>query len=263
MNSASQSGVNTVMNGAYPLPKTQLPTIGKSIGMILVFMLVSYGVGILVGFGYGAYLGVTGPDAVAGDQALEQALKAFVFSPAGYFWLFFVQSAIMLPLVIWASHFKQQPWRETLALKAVARPVIGFWLLVVCGCIVISMLVTTILDIQPGDMMQSVAGSRHLGLFLVIVFLVPVVEEVVFRGYLFRAWRYTKLGLRGTLVLTSVLFALMHGGQYPVIILAFLFLLSVLLGLAREKTGSIWPPVAMHVGNNAVSGAFIIYFGVV
>jgi len=263
MNSASQAGANTVVNGAYQLPKTQLPTVGKSIGMIIVFMLVSYGVGVLVGFVYGAYLGVTGPDVVADDQALDQAFKAFVFSPAGFFWLFFVQSVVILPLVIWGSHFKQQPWRETLALKAVARPVIGFWLLVVCGYMVISMLVSVIFDIQPGDMMQSVAGSRHLGLFLVTVFLVPVAEEFVFRGYLFRAWRYTKLGLWGTLVLTSVLFALMHGAQYPVIILAVLFILSILLGLAREKTGSIWPPVAMHVGNNAVASTFIIYFGFV
>jgi uncharacterized protein len=263
MNSASQAGANTVVHEADQLPKTQLPSVGKSIGMIVVFMLVSYGVGVLVGFVYGAYLGITNPGLVADDQLLDQAFKAFVFSPAGFFWLFFVQSVVLLPLVIWISHFKQQPWQETLALKAVARPVIVFWLLVVCGYMVISMLANTILDIQPGEMMQSMAGSRHLGLFLVIVFLAPVVEEFFFRGYLFRAWRHTKLGLWGTLVLTSVLFALLHGAQYPVIILGFLFILSVLLGLAREKTGSIWPPVAMHVGNNAVAGAFVIYFGVV
>lgn len=136
-------------------------------------------------------------------------------------------------MVIWSSHFKQQPWRETLAIKAVAGPVVGFWLLVVCGYMVISMLVSVILDIQPGDMMASVAGSRHLGLFLVVVFLAPVVEEFVFRGYLFRAWRYTKLGLRGTLVLTSELFALLHGAQYPA------FLGSLNISRRKAFSGSV------------------------
>lgn len=106
-------------------------------------------------------------------------------------------------------------------------------------------------------------GVRHLGLFVIMVLVAPVVEELVFRGYFFQAWRNSFLGVWGTLLLTSVLFTLIHAGQYPLIILAMLFSFSVILGLAREKTGSTYVPMVMHAINNLLAFILINWLGYV
>ena len=40
-----------------------------------------------------------------------------------------------------------------------------------------------------------------------------------------------------------------------------IFVLSLILGLAREKSGSIWVPLAIHAANNLVATVTIIYLG--
>ncbi len=75
-------------------------------------------------------------------------------------------------------------------------------------------------------------------------------EELLFRGAL---WEH--LGLWGS----SLLFGLLH--FIPVRALAFYpifaFLAGVGMGVLRERTGSIWPPVATHVTVNAINLSFL------
>jgi len=95
-----------------------------------------------------------------------------------------------------------------------------------------------------------------------MVVTAPILEELVFRGYFFHAWRNTRLGAWGTILVTALLFALLHVGQYDFMVLSYIFVLGILLGLAREKTGSILTPVVMHMVNNAYVGVAMIYVGV-
>jgi len=92
---------------------------------------------------------------------------------------------------------------------------------------------------------------------LAVVVFVPVLEELVFRVFL------QSLLLRVTrrpwvaIVLTSVLFTLVHlGGGVPLEsahALAPLFVLSVAMGVAYERTRSVWAPVVMHAGFNGLN----------
>lgn len=107
---------------------------------------------------------------------------------------------------------------------------------------------------------QRPGGHPTSGRFLAFVFLGPVIEELVFRGYLFQALRHSRLGLWGTLILTSVLFTAIHGYQYPWITLLHVFAFSLLLGMARKKTGSLYVPIALHMLNNAVAMTVLLYF---
>lgn len=86
----------------------------------------------------------------------------------------------------------------------------------------------------------------------------PLVEEFIHRGMLFRGWRSSKVGLPGTLILTSALFTLAHI-HYEAPVLAYFFIHRIFMGMVREKTGSVWVPVAIHmVGNTCrlLSGFF-------
>lgn len=97
----------------------------------------------------------------------------------------------------------------------------------------------------------------------VLVVLVPLVEELIYRVYLQSALLRLVPSRWTAVVLTSLLFAAAHwtivpdGGKHA---LASLFVLSVAIGAAYERTGRLLVPVSMHASFNALNlaMAFII-----
>jgi membrane protease YdiL (CAAX protease family) len=92
--------------------------------------------------------------------------------------------------------------------------------------------------------------------------LPPIVEETVFRGFIFTGLR-GKLKFVWAAVLTSLLFATAHlefGSGKPLLWVAGLdtFTLSLALCYLREKTGSLWPGILLHALKNGV--AFLSLF---
>ena len=86
-----------------------------------------------------------------------------------------------------------------------------------------------------------------------VVLAVPLLEEVIHRGFLQTAFgRLTGRPWAG-IVLSSVVFALIHLGAAPVYALPGLFALSLGLGWAFERTGRLAVPVAMHGAFNALN----------
>lgn len=91
--------------------------------------------------------------------------------------------------------------------------------------------------------------------YLAVGLLAPLSEELVFRGAILRSLlRSPKLSPWGAVVLSALLFALMHfnPAQMP-----HAFLIGLLLGWMYWRTGSILPGVAYHWANN--SAAYVIY----
>lgn len=86
-----------------------------------------------------------------------------------------------------------------------------------------------------------------------VVLLAPVVEEVIYRGFLqttvVRAVRSPLLGI----VLTSAVFAFVHAGSVPAYALATLFAASIGFGVVYERTGRIGAPIVMHAAFNALN----------
>ena len=85
--------------------------------------------------------------------------------------------------------------------------------------------------------------------------LPALAEEMVFRGYFLGALRPHGDGI--ALVLSAFVFGLFHGNilQFP-----FAFLLGLVFGFVVVQTGSIWPAVLIHFGNNLMS-VLLEYFG--
>ncbi|MEC7525045.1 MAG: CPBP family intramembrane glutamic endopeptidase [Myxococcota bacterium] len=83
---------------------------------------------------------------------------------------------------------------------------------------------------------------------LTIVAAPAIGEELLFRGLLLPGLSY-RYGDRVGLVLSAALFALIHGA--PALI-AMVFVAGLVLGVIRQRTGSILPCVAMHGAFNAV-----------
>jgi membrane protease YdiL (CAAX protease family) len=78
--------------------------------------------------------------------------------------------------------------------------------------------------------------------------LAPIGEEVFFRGFMFNALKH-RFGLWAGVIISGILFALVHGG--PLLVLAIIPF-GMLLALAYHKTGSLWVPIIMHITNNSI-----------
>lgn len=106
------------------------------------------------------------------------------------------------------------------------------------------------------------AGAElSLGNFLVslaiIGILVPISEELFFRGLLYR-WFQLRFRLWPAVLLSSLIFGLAHFDSLAVMISSFV--LGVFNAIAMERTKSIWVPIMMHAVTN--SAAVIMMYGV-
>ncbi len=79
-------------------------------------------------------------------------------------------------------------------------------------------------------------------MIFMIVVMAPLVEEILFRGMLYRFFK-GRMGNLVALTFSSLFFALLHANLLKLIPL---FLLGMLLGRAYEKSGSLLVPIFMH-----------------
>jgi membrane protease YdiL (CAAX protease family) len=91
--------------------------------------------------------------------------------------------------------------------------------------------------------------------FFALVVVTPIVEEFIFRGFLYRSLK-SSVGKIWAAIIASGLFALAHG-QLNVGIDTFI--LSLFLIALLEKTSSLVPSILLHAVKNFF--AFIIIFG--
>lgn len=91
--------------------------------------------------------------------------------------------------------------------------------------------------------------------FALLVIIVPFVEELIFRGYLFGNFERIGVPVWVAILVTSALFGLAHM-QWNVGL--NVFVLSIFMCLARQYTGSIWAGVLMHMIKNGI--AFYLLF---
>ncbi|MGE5620064.1 MAG: lysostaphin resistance A-like protein [Sphingomonadaceae bacterium] len=107
---------------------------------------------------------------------------------------------------------------------------------------------------------QSVtrASPQQFGLVLLAGAVVaPFVEEIYFRGYVFRAYLDQK-GLPQAFLFSAGLFALVHldlAAMLPILAV------GLLLSFLYYRTGSVLPGIVAHMANNAVAFT-LLYLGV-
>jgi len=89
------------------------------------------------------------------------------------------------------------------------------------------------------------SGTLSL-LWLTFVFVAPVAEEIMFRGFLFRGWvRSERSAIPGILII-SALFAAIHV-QYDWFGMLQVFFIGLLLAIARWRSGSTLLTIPMHM----------------
>jgi len=115
-------------------------------------------------------------------------------------------------------------------------------------------------DAEQGTVEALGADEGTLGLFLAgatVIAVAPVVEEIFFRGFFYRALR-SRFGIAGAATIDGVLFGLIHfgfDGADGLLLLPPLALLGAIFCLVYERTGSLLPVIGMHAFNNMIAYA--------
>jgi len=86
----------------------------------------------------------------------------------------------------------------------------------------------------------------------------PLFEEAFFRGFLFSGLSRSRLGVTGTVLVTAGLWAVIHI-QYGAYEIAQIFVLGLLLGVARHRTNSLTVPFVIHAAINLTANIQVAY----
>src|SRR3979490_2078494 len=164
-------------------------------------------------------------------------------------------SVIMgLPAVLaalWiATRLSRTPFTDYLALRWTS------WSNVLIGVVALFVLVmgwdllsrATGREVEPGfmgDVLRSARADGALWL-LVIAFCVaaPVSEEFLARGFLYRGWSESALGVPGAILLSSLVWTGLHL-QYDWYFFGEVFSIGLLLGYLRYRFNSTWLTVVV------------------
>lgn len=94
--------------------------------------------------------------------------------------------------------------------------------------------------------LQSSPYERWAFTFVIIVWA-PIVEEVLMRGFL---WEAIKRSPTEKIMISGVLFGMLHlDNIYSVFPLC---IFGCMLGVLRQKSGSLWAPMLAHFLNNSI-----------
>lgn len=89
--------------------------------------------------------------------------------------------------------------------------------------------------------------------------MAPIVEEVVFRGFLFKRVELTKLGTIGAAITTSILFAAIHS-QYSLLGVGMVFILGFYFTWLRIKYNSTTMAIVGHSVCNTLTMIALYWF---
>jgi membrane protease YdiL (CAAX protease family) len=103
--------------------------------------------------------------------------------------------------------------------------------------------------VTPSFVIDIYRSARDAGALLLLtvalVVAAPLVEEVVFRGFLLPGLAASRLGTNGAILFTSVFWALLHV-QYQPFYLLQIIVLGIVFGWLRLKSGSTMLTIILH-----------------
>lgn len=153
----------------------------------------------------------------------------------------------------------QKPqWKHTLIAFVVG---VAFFFGLQLWAMLLSLLGLTIESSETSVTLGELAGwERVIFLYIFSFTLVPVVEELLFRGAILHSFKnsnITKYKNWLSILFTAFLFAIVHQQGFSTAtdwsILVWIFLMSTVYGWMVVKWKSVWVSVASHMGYNGMT----------
>ncbi len=159
-----------------------------------------------------------------------------------------------LLILLITSRRRGVTWMAYLAIRRPPTKELLVWLGITVAVVVLLGIIGMLLNRPPIQefWVEVYSSSSKLLLLVVAVIAAPLFEESLFRGFLFRGWSQSKLGSTGTILLTAALFTVLHV-EDNAFDFGQIFVLGIVLGIARHRSGTLVVPVAMHALNNVLA----------
>lgn len=168
------------------------------------------------------------------------------------------QILMVVPLIVFLK-FKKLPLFHSVRFKVLKFSTIKPIILFSTGLIILSDEVDRIIQLfvpTPEyvlDLNYLLKPDSFLGailLFIAVVILAPLGEEIVFRGFLQQILEKHWKDITQAILFTSLIFSLIHMNPYWFVQIYFL---GVILGFLAWKTKSIIAPLILHSLNNSMA----------
>lgn len=173
-----------------------------------------------------------------------------------------VLQPIVMAIAIWLFGLRRRGY--TLAGIGL-KPISLRWVAASIGIFIVLRIVVTLISLLLAQFnitsvqAQTLAPAGYTWASAILTtllagFFIPIVEEVFFRGVLYR-WLRDKWGVVVGVIVSGVVFGLVHlepATVVPVIVMGFV------LAWTYEKSGSLWPPILIHMLNNLL-GVIALY----
>ena len=111
--------------------------------------------------------------------------------------------------------------------------------------------------LSPPDISSDIAfpGLAAVFTFHALAVVTPVTEEVFFRGFVFLGL-VPRFGVGWAMVASAAVFSLSH---LTVGVFIPIFVTGLLLAWLYQRTGSLWPSIVAHAGQNALAVGLEVY----
>lgn len=109
-------------------------------------------------------------------------------------------------------------------------------------------------DVLTGILEQPLTNAQIIWIVLLVCVLVPIGEEVFFRGFVYGTLR--RWGIPAATVLSALFFGAVHQQIVHFLPIA---VLGVILAVLYERTGSLIPAIVVHAVNNLVATLASLY----
>jgi membrane protease YdiL (CAAX protease family) len=169
--------------------------------------------------------------------------------------LIFLFLYVTLAVLRGAPFWKSLGWRPLRASVTGAKSKPWAYFFSGCGVAIFVALASSRVHTNENMPIQELFKSRSNAFLLMAmaVFVAPLVEETVFRGYLYPLFAKS-FGMWTSIVITGVLFGLMHGTQlgWSWGIVLLLVLVGVIFTFARAAAGTVVASFLLHLGYNSM-----------
>ncbi len=218
---------------------------------LLLYLVVGYGSFVLLSTLFGLLL----PEITMTTVVLLYLTNILVFVGTVYF------LGVRRGKISWREiGFLPPRWDWRWLTIALALTVVILPLRTCLGLLVLELLGQDLESLALREALFTAGGSSLLNFLVTLALaglLIPVAEELFFRGLLF-TWFRRRLPLWGATLASSILFSLGHADSPAVV--ATSFVIGVVNALIYELTGSIWTAIAVHAINNTLA-ALLVFVG--
>jgi membrane protease YdiL (CAAX protease family) len=183
----------------------------------------------------------------------------------------FLIEIITLGLLWWLHKFRKQPFLKSVGLDS--RPGLrhlGYaaftyfvYFITLLATVAVATKFIPSIDVNQQQQLgfEAAQGGELVFVFLTLVVLPPIAEEILFRGFLFKRL-HNQVGVYIAAFITSVIFALAHTeflGDNPLNWIAAIdtFVLSFFLIVLLVKTKSLWSSIFLHGIKNLIAFVFL------